>query len=392
MRRILHKSAFALVLAGLASGTHASELSFEGSLARDVFPDVRAGVGDGGWRGHVGVTGFVDLASVRLAFDLDAYRANYLQDASLDGAVSFSGGDRLSWQVGLLRDEWGQPDGTRLSMLTAPNTVFGVFSDADPVAQPGAVFGYNLTSAVNLEVALLADLRTGPLVGFDQRGGIGLPLTRDVRSGDMGEGAVAVRLSGSTATMDWSTHIFHGLSRTPTLISTGPSAVTAIHDEITQVGFEIEGAPGDWRLWSEGFWRQGGRDAVGAATDFGHMTLGAEYQYFAALGGAADVILGAELRGDTRGDLADQPFQNGIAAGVNLVQNQLHGWELDYAFLRDFNSGGTGHRVGLTKPLSESPSVEFQLTYSAFNAGQAGTALDAFEQDRRISTSVGWKF
>lgn len=375
-----------------APGAVANDLTFDGTLSFDRFPDARADVEDRGARLQLGVEGFADLGDVRLSFDIDGYRANYLSEGFVDGVLALSGGEAFRWKAGLLREEWGQPDGTRLNMLVSPNLAFGALSDLDPVAQPGAMLSFDLTDQIVLDIFALAGLRTGPLPEFDERGSFGLPLERDIRAGDLDEGAAALRLSGTSTALDWSVHLFRGLARTPTFVLASPTGIDVVHDDITQVGYELEAAPGDWRVWSEGFWRQDGRDVTGAEVDFGHMTLGAEYQYFAAFNGAVDILVGAELRRDTRGERADQPFQNGVVAGLTVMQNRFQGWEFEYAYLYDTQSEGEGHVLGVTKQLSETPAVDFELNWTTLNAGTPGTVLDAFERDERITTSITWKY
>ena len=379
-----------VALLSLSSAVSAAELTFDGTLSYDHFQDGRPGVEDGGFRLQLGAEGFVSLGQTRLTFDVDGYKAEYLDKHFVDAVLALSGVGPFRWQFGLMREEWGQPHATRLGMLVSTNLVFGPSPDIDPVAQPGAMLSFDLSDTVLLDVTALTGLRTSPLLAFDQRGRFGLPLGREIEDGDLGEGAFALRLSGTSTALDWSVHVFKGLSRTPTFVQRGPTEIDAAHDEITQIGFELEAAPGDWRIWSEGFWRIDGLNRLGATVDFGHMTLGAEYQFFAAFGGAADIILGAELRRDTRGEKVDQPFQNGIAAGLNILQNSFQGWELDYAYLYDFDSEGDGHSLRVSKQISESPALEWEIVWTKLNAGEPGTVLDAFEQDSRISTLFKW--
>lgn len=381
-----------VALLSLPSAVSADKFTFDGNLSYDRFQDGRPGVEDGGVRVQLGAEGFVSLGQTRLTFDVEGYKAEYLDEGFVDGVLALSGDVPFRWQFGLMREEWGQPDATRLGMLVSPNLVFGPSPDIDPVAQPGAMLSFDLSDTVVLDVTALTGLRTSPLLAFDQRGGFGLPLEREIEDGDLGEGALALRLSGTSTALDWSVHAFRGLSRTPTFVQRGPTEIDAVHDEITQIGFELEAAPGDWRIWSEGFWRIDGRNRFGETVDFGHMSLGAEYQFFAALGGAADILLGAELRRDTRGEKVDQPFQNGIAIGLKVLQNSFQGWELDYAYLYDFDSEGDGHSLSVSKQISESPALDWEISWIRLSAGEPGTVLDAFEQDSRISTSIKWKY
>jgi len=384
---------FALLAFGLgASAAHANNVTFDGTLTYDGFTKSRPSVETDGFRSQLGASGDVALGDARLSFDIDGYSASYLDAGFVDGVLALSGDAPFNWSVGLLRQEWGQPDATRLGMLVSPNLVYGPSPDIDPVAQPGAALSFNLAPQVVLEATALFGLRTSPLVAFDERGGFGLPLNRVVNDGDLGEGALALRLSGTTTALDWSLHAFTGLSRTPTFVQRGPIEIDAVHDEITQIGYELEAAPGDWRIWSEGFWRTNGRNRLGDVVDYSHATLGAEYQFFAAFGGAADILFGAEVRYDSREENVDQPFLNGVAARLSIFQNSLSGWELDYVYLQDFDSNGTGNSLTISKQLSESPEISWDLSWVQLNAGDSGTVLDALEQDQRISTSITWTY
>lgn len=383
---------FSLMLLGLATGTLANGVTFTGALAFDQFTDDRPNVASSGTRLQIGAEGFADLESSRLSFDIDVYNADYLDEGFVDAALILSDENPFRWAVGLLREEWGQPDATRLNMLVSPNLTFGAVTVLDPVAQPGARLSFDLPDRTVLDVVVLSSIRTSPFPQFNERGGFGLPSTRVIEEGNLNKGAAALRLSGASSALDWGLHVFHGLSRAPTFVLSSPTTIDLVHSTYSQLGFELEAAPQDWRVWSEGFWRQNGLNVFGQKVDFGHISLGAEYQYFAAFDGALDVIAGLELRRDTRGLRVDQPFQNGAAFGLTIIQNEFQGWQLDYSYLYDNGNKGQGYILGITKQLSETPAAEFNLSFSRFNAGQLGTVLDAFERDTRISASIEWKY
>lgn len=380
------------LLALLAAPAAAQDLQVSGTLTYLTYGEARGPAPSSEVTGRFGLAGSWDIgSSVALDLDLDAYVASERGDGFIDPALSLRGTGGIDWEAGLLRDEWGQPDGTRLDMLVSPNLSFGLAADLDSVSQPGLRVGLPIGEA-RLDLYALTGLRTSPLPEAFDRNSFGLPATRDIVEGELGRGALAARLSGSTVALDWGVHAYIGMARTPTFVVTGDPAVIAYHDQIRQVGYDLEAAPGDWRLWSEGFWRTGARDATGGFVDYGHVTLGAEYQVFAAFGGAYDIILGAEYRHDTRGALADQPFQNGIAGGVTILQNAFNGWEAEYLFAYDTETEGHGHMVIVTKPLSETPFIELDVSWSSVRAGDPGTVLDVLETDTAISTALNFRF
>lgn len=380
------------LLAFCAAPVMAQDLQLSGTLTALSYGDVRGLAPETELTGQFGIAGQWDIgADLALDIDFDAYLSNQRDETFIDPAFSIRSTSHLDWEIGLLRDKWGQPDGTRLNMLVSPNLSFGLLSDLDSVAQPGLRVGIPVGKA-RLDLYALTGLRTSPLPDRFDRGSFGLPITRNVVEGDLGRGAVAARLSGSTAAWDWGVHAYSGVARTPTFVLTSGPAVIGFHDDIQQIGYDVETSPGDWRLWSEGFWRTGGRDATGTHVDYGHVSLGAEYQFFAALGGDFDIILGAEYRADDRGARADQPFQNGIAGGVTILQNAFNGWEVEYRFAYDTETTGHGHNITVTKQLSEAPFVEVDMTWSRVNAGDPGTVLDVLTDDTALSTALNFRF
>jgi len=284
-----------------------------------------------------------------------------------------------------LRDEWGKSDQLLTNVLVAPNLTFGATRRSDPIAQPGIRLA--TTAARDVQVELVAHLgrRAGPLPQADDRGGFGVDITEVRTEDETGSGALAARLSGSGAALDWSGYLFHGLSRSPTFVVISESSINATYDEVTQVGFDLEVGPADWRLFTEGAYRWHGRDVSGAQVDHAIATIGVEYQYFSAFGGAADVIFGGELRHDGRNAMADLPFASGVALGLSIVQSQFLGWEADYLFLFDRHSDATGHELRIVKPLVDDPLIEIAIGALTFNDGGTPGVASVFKQDRQLN-------
>lgn len=384
----------ALVVAGtLATPAMAQDLRVEGTFWADSFPQARGAAAETQQRVILNAEGDTQIGDVTLRFDVTGFAssdrsAETFIDPVID--LSLSQVDGLSF--GMQRIGWALTDTPLADPLVAPNLMFGVGGDLDGVAQPGMRYAFDLSRTTRMEIVAQFDLRTSPLPQAADRNGFGLDVVEQQADGDLGQGALALRLSGSGAALDWSGYVFHGVSRMPTLVPTAPTQITAFHDEVTQIGVSLDAAPGDWRVYGEAAYRWDGRDVTGARVDHGLATLGAEYQYFAALGGTADVILGAELRWDGRGSRADLPFSNGAALGVTFVQSAFLGLEAEYLVLYDSETDALGHDLRVTKPILETPFLALELRGLAFDdAGEPGV-VTVFEDDSRYSLGLRMAF
>ena len=385
----LRSCVFAVWASCFAWTANAQDVRFDAELWLDRFVDTRAGAPKVQRRFKFGAEGTIVLSEMRLTFDADILSSpDRSDDLFLNAAAALSGGDAVSWSIGLLRDEWGKTEQLLTNALVAPNLTFGATTRSDPIAQPGIRLATTTAQDVQIELVAHLGLRTGPLPQADDRGGFGVYITEIRTEEDMGSGALAARLSGSGAALDWSTYLFHGLSRSPTFVAVSPNNVDAVYDEVTQFGFDLEAAPGDWRLFAEGAYRWNGRDVSGARIDHALATIGIEYQYFSAFGGAADVIFGGELRHDSRGELADLPFASGAGLGLSITQSQFLGWEADYLFLFDRYSDATGHELRIVKPLADDPRIEIELGALTFSDGGTPGVVSVFKQDRQFSIGL----
>lgn len=383
-----------MLLSGLQSQSLAQEFRASGQIEWLAYPQQRAGHGDNAVRGYFT---FETEQTFDLGFGIETEATIYIPPGS--GAAYVDGRLELEAQIGmarvkagLLREQWGITRQSRLNVLTDANRILGLTSDPEPISQPGASLTFPVGDTGRLQVVALAGHRASPIPDPTDRLSFGVNSAVRRNGGSLGNGALAARLSGNAAGIDWAVHVFHGLSRRPTYVFGAGPTVTAVYDEITQAGFALETTIGAWRLWGEGFWRQDGRDALGGRTDYGHVAAAAEYQYFAAFDGKLDLIAELRVTQDTRGALADQPFQNGISAGLRGITTSALPWSAEVVYLRDRRSGGSGVQFNLEKQLSESPYFKGGLYFEKFQAGKTVDVLGVLQDDFNVSLAVNWEF
>jgi len=343
-------------------------------------------------QGRLGVDGKFKLGSADLSFGLDRYFSSR-RSGFVDGRVEWQGGAG-AWRVklGLLRETWGRSESSRLNLLSAPTLVQGLLADLPRIAQPGTNARFGVGHNSHLDLTVLGPLRHGPLPASDDRFGFGVPAHHERPSGELGQGAIAARFFVATPVLDWGVHAFRGVSRDPSTVSLPSGAVSVRFDDITQFGYEAELSPGDWRLWSEGFWRDGSRDRHGQVRPFGNAMVGAHYQWFAAFGGANDIVLGAEFHRDSRGVAADAPMRNALVLGAQLLRSDLSQWKAEFSSAFDLKNSGRLDRLRLGRQISEAPFAELVFSATHVKAGKRASLLDVFAADASVSAVLNWKF
>jgi hypothetical protein len=107
----------------------------------------------------------------------------------------------------------------------------------------------------------------------------------------------------------------------------------------------------------------------------------AEYQRLGAFGGAWNLIPRFELMADTRGDRADIPFASAVRAGMRLATTRLLPVQVDLGYAYDWAFRGHGVLGAAEKALSESPTVNLGLRFTAFSGGRTRSILDVWKDD-----------
>ena len=178
--------------------------------------------------------------NIDLSGDVVVYGSNERR-ALVDGELSLAWrGEAVAFTAGLLRDRWGRFTDSPLDPLGPANTPFSLVSPELRLSQP-AVKATLFAGGVSVDAYALIGARKQPLPESDGRFGFGVD-TRDIaRRGHMGDHAVAVRVSGTELNLDWSAHVFGGLSRRPTFVPQFSAAgqlagMDAVYTEMLQVG------------------------------------------------------------------------------------------------------------------------------------------------------------
>ena len=325
--------------------------------------------------------------------DLVVY-ASGSRRALVDGeAMVVWRGPKIALAGGLLRERWGRFTDSPLDPLGPTNTPFSLVEPELRLSQP-TVRASVFLEGVTVDIYGLTGRRRQPLPESDGRFGFGVP-TRDVaQRGDMGDQALAVRVSGTELDLDWAAHVYGGLNRRPTFVPrfTLPdarlAAIDAVYTEVLQVGGELETTRADWRFLAEGFGRRGAIDVTGRERTYGYLAAAAEYQRLGAFDGAYNVIPRFEVMADTRGDRADIPFASGARAAMRIAQTQRLPLQVDMAYSYDWAFRGHGVTAAVEKALAESPTLNLGFQFTSFSAGQKPSVLDVWRDDLELYSYV----
>jgi hypothetical protein len=327
-------------------------------------------------------------ANLDFSGDVIVYGSNG-RDALVDGEA------RIVWRGkkgalagGLLRERWGRFTDSPLDPLGAANTPFSLVHPENRFSQP-AVRATAFLGRVSVDVYGLIAHRAQPLPDSDGRFGFGVDTDDVLDMGGLGKQALAVRVSGTEPTLDWSAHVFGGLSRRPTFVprftaDARMAAIDAIYTDVLQVGGEAETTRADWRFIGEGFARRGALDVTGRDRTYGYTAVAAEYQRLGAFGGEWNVIPRFEFMADTRGDRADIPFASAVRIGMRLAASAVRPLQIEVGYAYDWAFRGHGVQGTIEKALAESPTVNVGLRFTGFSGGRTPSILDVWKDDREV--------
>ena len=291
---------------------------------------------------------------------------------------------------GLLRERWGRFSDSSLDPLGPTNTPFSLVDPELRLSQP-TIRTTVFLEGVTVDAYALIGRRSQPLPESDGRFGFGVPTHDVVQRGGMADQALALRVSGTQVNVDWSAHVFGGLSRRPTFVprftpDAGFTSVDAVYTQVVQVGGELETTRADWRFLGEGFVRDGAVNVTGQEQTYVSMTAAAEYQRLGAFNGAYNVIPRFEFGVDSRGDQADIPFGSNVRAGIRIAQTRRLPLQVEAGYLYDWAFRGHGFRGSVEKGLAESPTLNIGFRFTSLSAGGKPSVLDIWRDDLELFT------
>jgi hypothetical protein len=317
--------------------------------------------------------------------DVVVYGSNS-RDGLVDGEAKIVWrGTKGALAGGLLRERWGRFTDSALDPLGPANTPFSLVHPENRLSQP-AIRATAFLKRASVDVYGLIGERQQPLPGSEGRFGFGVETSDVTDRGHLGNQALAVRVSGTEPTLDWSVHAFGGLSRRPTFVprftaDARMSAIDAIYTDLLQIGGEAETTRADWRFLGEGFARVGALDVTGRERSYGYVAAAAEYQRLGAFGGAWNLIPRFEFMADTRGDFADIPFASAMRAGMRLATTRVRPVQIDVGYAYDWAFRGHGVISSVEKVLSESPTVNLGFRFTGFSGSRTPSILDVWKDD-----------
>jgi hypothetical protein len=311
------------------------------------------------------------------------------RETIVDGEATIAWrGAKAGITAGLLRERWGRFTDSPLDPLGPANTPFSLVHPELRLSQP-TVRATAFFDRLTIDGYALVSHRPQPVPEADGRFGYGVPTTDVERRRGMGEQALAVRVSGTQPSVDWSLHVFSGLNRRPTFVphftaDARLAAVDAVYTDIRQVGGEVETTRADWRFLAEGFARPGAIDVTGEERTYGYVAAAAEYQRLGAFDGTYNLIPRFEFMADTRGDRTDIPFASAVRAGMRIATTRLRPLQIDMLYAYDWAFRGHGVIGSVEKALAESPTVNLGGRLTTFSSGSRPSVLDIWKDDLEL--------
>lgn len=324
--------------------------------------------------------------------DVIVYGSNQ-REALVDGEAMLAWrGPKVALAGGLLRERWGRFSDSSLDPLGPANTPFSLVDPELRLSQP-TIRTTVFLEGVTVDAYALVGHRRQPLPESDGRFGFGVPTRDVVQRGGMADQALAFRVSGTQVNVDWSAHVFGGLSRRPTFVprftaESGFTSVDAVYTQIVQAGGELETTRADWRFLGEGFVRDGAVNVTGQEQTYVSMTAAAEYQRLGAFNGAYNIIPRFEFGADSRGDQADIPFGSSLRAGIRIAQTRQLPVQVEAGYLYDWAFRGHGFRGSVEKGLAESPTLNIGFRFTSLSTGGKPSVLDIWHDDLELFTYV----
>lgn len=195
----------------------------------------------------------------------------------------------------------------------------------------------------------------------------------------------ALRWSNSFDGWDVGLSYFNGTSREPRSIPAGP-ALAPHYDQISQAGFDLQYAAGDW-LWKLETIRRSGH-----GPDFWAATAGFEWTLSGLAGTGANLGLIAEYSHDGRDTALAPPtiYDDDLFLGARLGLNDIGDTSLLAGALIDRETNARVILVEGQRRLGETWLLSLEGRF--FSGGTAGDPISTIQRDDFLSLSLNRSF
>lgn len=285
---------------------------------------------------------------------------------------------------------WGATESRHLIDIVNQTDLVEDQGGEKKLGQPMINLAYQLEDA---EVSLywLPVFRERTFPGRDGRfrGAVVVDTNRATFPDGKGNADFAVRYTHTLGAWDAGLSYFHGISREPRAVlglnSSAEVIVIPTYDRIDQLGFDLQGAIGDW------LWKMEAIGRRGHAKTFAAFVGGFEYTTYGIFDSDADLGLIAEYLYDGRSVEAPvTPYDDDVFLGARLALNDVQDTSLLGGVMVDRDSGGMLISLELATRLSDFVSLNIEA--QTLQKISSSDPLASYARDHNILISISRYF
>lgn len=285
---------------------------------------------------------------------------------------------------------WGATESRHLVDIVNQTDLVEDPGGEEKLGQPMVNLAYQLEDG---EVSLywLPAFRERTFPGGDGRfrGAVVVDTTRAAFPDGKNAADFAVRYARTLGAWDAGLTYFHGTSREPRAVlglnANAEVVVVPTYDRIDQVGFDLQGAVGDW------LWKMEAIGRKGHVKTFAAFVGGFEYTSYAVFDSNADLGIIAEYLHDGRGvEAPATPYDDDLFLGARLMLNDISDTSLLGGVMVDRVNGGALISLELTTRLSD--FVNLEVKAQALRNIAAADPLSAYDHDHNIRIRISRYF
>lgn len=199
----------------------------------------------------------------------------------------------------------------------------------------------------------------------------------------------AIRTTYTLDAWDAGLSYFRGTSREPRAVlglnSTGQVIVIPTYDRIDQVGFDLQGALGDW------LWKMEAIGRRGHGKNFAAFVGGFEYTSYGAFDGDADLGIIAEYLYDGRDlNAPATPYNDDVFLGARLSLNDVDDTSLLGGVMVDRNTGGALISLEYSTRLTDFVSLDVEA--GILHNISTSDPLASYERDHTVLVRISRYF
>ena len=312
-----------------------------------------------------------------------------------EGFYRYTSDNDFSILVGRSKVFWGTTESVHLVDIINQTDLVEDSDEEDKLGQ--SMLSVTLSKPWgNLELFVLPEFRERTFPGVAGRGRFELPVSRrSVFSREGGRAAIdlAIRYLVYVGNWDVGVSVFHGTSREPRFGANSDSIrLSAIYDEITQYGVELQRTAGALLLKNESIYRKTDLD------EFFATATGFEYTLYDLLGFGWDVGLVSEYLYDNRADELrsgtfdfETPtpvtaFQNDVFGGFRVALNDTQDTSLLVGLVTDLDDYSKVAFLEFETLLGQSWLLDLEATW--FTAIAPGNLLESTSRDSGITVNL----